>query len=271
MKTEAVIDTVSAKPANIINSAVNVLQALRFIADVRLPVNVTEIAEHLDVSHPTAFRIARTLTHEGFIEFDASSRTYQVSMDLVGLAWNILERVEVRDIARPFIRETVRKFGETITLAIPGEQSVCFVDRVEGTTNVRFFCDIGRRLPLHAGAAAKATLAYLPQRDFDEYVSEPLQKMTANTITDPDKLHLERERIRYQGYSVSVDEVDIGVSAVGVPVLNHNGEVIAAAAIANLTARWGEENFATRAEAMLELAAKLNEACTHLLPKRAAG
>jgi DNA-binding IclR family transcriptional regulator len=263
-------ETASVKSSNIISSAVNVLQALRFIADSRAPVNVTQISEHLDVSHPTAFRIARTLTHEGFLEFDSSARTYQISMDLVGLAWNVLERVEVRDIARPLIQEIVRTFGETITLAIPSDGSIVFVDRVEGSTNVRFFCDIGRRLPLHAGAAAKAILAHLPQRDFNEYVSQPLPKLTPKTITEVDGLRSQRQQIRERGYSISVDEVDVGVSAVGAPILNQSGDVIAAAAIANLTAKWDEDDVAARAVAMLELARKLNKKCAHLVPKRAA-
>lgn len=257
--------------SNILSSAAKTLRALRFVTSARQPVNVTQIAEHLDVSHPTAFRIARTLLSESLIEFDQAARTYRASWDLVALAWNMIARAEVRDLARPAIQETVQRFGETITLAAPGGDSIVFVDRVEGTSNVRFYCDVGRRLPLHGGAAAKAILAHLPEAQFEAYISQPLASLTPATKVEPETLRQERRQIRRNGYSISVDEVDIGVSAVGVPILNQDGDVIGAAAIADLTAKWDEKDFEERAEAMLALAAKLNKKCAYLVPERFAG
>lgn len=256
-----------AESTNVISSAANTLRAFRFIADSSEPVNVTDIADHIGVSHPTAFRIARTLASQGYIDFDPSTRYYKVSMELISLVWNVIDRVEIRDLARPTIRQTVQQFGETITLAVPGDGCIIFVDRVEGTANVRFYCDIGRRLPLHAGAAAKAILAHLPEPVFEDYVSRPLERLTPVTTVDADALRAERDQIRQTGYSISIDEVDTGVSAVGVPILNQKGEVIAAAAIANLTVKWDEDAFNKRAATMLDMARQLNKVCAHLLPK----
>lgn len=248
---------------NVVGSALGVLKALRLIAETPMNLNTRGLALRLDVSYPTAFRITRTLLMEGLIDYDPVSRTYKPSVEFAGLACRALEGVEIREVARPYLQELVRHFNESITLAIPNNDSVVFVDRLDGTNHVRFFCDIGRRLPLHAGAAAKAVLAHQPEQAFEEYLKSPLESLTEATKVRPAQLRAERTRIRSVGYAVSRDEVDIGVSAVGVPVLNGSGEVVASVAIANLSVRWSEKDVEERALRMLELSRTLRAKCRH--------
>lgn len=256
----------STKPSsstNVVGSALGVLKALRLIAEHPMNLSTRDLALRLEVSYPTAFRITRTLLVEDLIEYDNASRTYRPSLEFVGLAYSALEEVEIREMARPYLQELVRHFNESVTLAIPDTQSIVFVDRIDGTNHVRFFCDIGRRLPLQAGAAAKAVLAHLPEPAFEEYLRTSLESLTEATKVRPAQLRAEKSRIRSAGYAVSRDEVDMGVSAVGVPILNGSDEVVASVAIANLSVRWSEKDIEKRALRMLELSDTLRAKCRH--------
>jgi DNA-binding IclR family transcriptional regulator len=62
-------------------------------------------------------------------------------------------------------------------------------------------------------------MAYLPEALIDEIIDEGLEQKTANTITDPDELRAEMERIREQGYASSNEESVAGMRAVAAPIL----------------------------------------------------
>lgn len=215
----------------------------------------------------TAFRAAETLVACGFARPDPSGHGYVASLDVVELAGAIIDRTSIKSIARETLAEVARTFGETVTLAIREGDHVVFIDRIEGTSNVRFFCDIGRRLPLHAGAAARCILAHLPDDDFAAYTSRTdLEALTPRTRVDQGALERDRHDIHRHGFAVSVDEVDTGVSAIGVCILNQYDEVLAAAAIANLTARWKRADIRGRAAAMREAAVRIQHRCRPLRP-----
>lgn len=256
--------------ANVVGSAVKVLRALRVLCAADEPVLAARLATELGTSPATAFRVAETLVHAGFARREAFGPGYVPTMDVVELSGLILGRTEITGLARPALTRLARRFGETVTLAVPDGDHVVFVDRIEGARTVRFYCDIGRRLPLHAGAAARCVMAHLPQHRFDAFLTAERERLTPSTRTSADELIADRAAIRAAGYAESLDEVDIGVSAVGVPILNADGKVLAAVAIASLSVRWGSEDRAARATAMRAVAVEL---CTAggPLPAEAAG
>src|SRR5699024_9476634 len=147
---------------------------------------------------------------------------------------------------------------ETVMMAIRDRSHVIFIDRMEGTKNLRFYCDLGRRLPLHAGAAGRCILANLEDEEFNAYIArESLEKLTPQTLVDPERLTQDRRFIQDRGYAVSVNQVDRGVSAVGVPIINLRGEALAVITIANRTSQWTARDIETRARLLREAAARI--------------
>jgi DNA-binding IclR family transcriptional regulator len=117
-------------------------------------------------------------------------------------------------------------------------KEIVFVDRLYGGSRFTFYCDVGKKLPLHVGAAAKAVLSYLPEEQFEAYLSSFSPVKTSRfTIVSRQELRKERDRIRTIGYSVSNQEVDEGVSAVGACILDSNGFPAAGVAVTSLSVR----------------------------------
>jgi DNA-binding IclR family transcriptional regulator len=251
-------DERTVSPNNIVGAAVKVLDALRVICASREPVRAGAIARELGVSMPTAFRAAETLVASGFVRHARDGQGYLPSLQVLELGAEIVDHIGIKQIAREVLEEVKRQFGEPIALAVREDDSVVFIDRIEGTRGLRFYCDIGRRLPLHAGAAARSLLAFLPESEFEAYVrSAELEAFTALTRTDEAALRMDREQIRRVGYAVSIDEVDVGVSAVGVPIVDARDRVVAVMSVANMTARWGSAEIEARGRALREAAVRI--------------
>lgn len=151
-----------------------------------------------------------------------------------------------------------------MTLAVPDGAEVLFVDRITGNRHVEFYCDVGRRLPLHVGAASRATLAHYPSEFFDQYAEGALPAFTHATLTTAQQLYADRESIRTRGFAVSQEDVEVGISAVAAPILNKRGEVLGAAAIANLSARWSDEDIEARGEEISRTCQEIGDRCEHL-------
>lgn len=219
------------------------------------------------VSEATAYRVLRTLVQANYARPASTRGGYVATLSIVELAAKVIDRTEVRDIARPVLQRVAHTYEESVTLAVPDRDHVVFVDRIPVRTSVAFFCDTGRRLPLHVGAASRCVLAHLPETLFDDYIRRPLTGSTGHTKVTPEDLREDRKLVLQTGYAISIDDVEVGISAVGIPICNSYGEVLAAAAIANLTARWSESDRRDRAKAMLEVAADISNECGFLKPR----
>jgi DNA-binding IclR family transcriptional regulator len=92
---------------------------------------------------------------------------------------------------------------------------------------------VGHRRDLHASAAGKALLAFLPTAAQDDLISRlVLTKHTRNTIDTPQALKSELARIRRQHFSLNDEEVEEGVRCVAAPIFDFRGRVIATLSIA---------------------------------------
>lgn len=262
--------TARNEPVHVSTAALKVLSVLRILCEADRPVLAVDVAARIGVSLPTAYRAAETLVHAGLARHDENARGYLPSMGVVELASGVLAGVDVKTVSRLHLESLAARFLETVTLAVPEADSIVFVDKVEGSRHVRFYCDVGRRLPLHVGAAARTVLAYLPDQLFEAYISGPLECFTASTRVEPEGLRRDRHAIRTRGYAESYDEVDDGVSGVASAILNSDDEVLGTVSIANLSSRWSPADMQSRGAVLRQVADEIGANCTGLRPNTAA-
>ena len=245
-----------------VQAAARSLRALELIAMSAQPVKLSQIADELGVSEPSAFRLVRTMIDVGFVASAPGSQPgYVPTLRVVELGSNVLTRNSVRQVAAAELLAVAEAFQESITIAVPDEESVVFVERIVCGPTVEFYCDIGKRLPLHVGAAARAVLAHVSEEAFRRYVTQALRPYTPATTITTDGLVEDRERTRAVGYTISKGDVEVGISAVGVAFVSADGLPIGAASIASVGARWSEPDYVARGRQMATAAAKISERC----------
>jgi DNA-binding IclR family transcriptional regulator len=92
---------------------------------------------------------------------------------------------------------------------------------------------VGQKVPFHASAAGKVLLAF----NVAQIPNGKLEKLTNSTITNKNDLETELEKVRRSGYAVIIDELEPGLVAVSVPVVNESGLVVAALSVSGPAAR----------------------------------
>jgi DNA-binding IclR family transcriptional regulator len=100
---------------------------------------------------------------------------------------------------------------------------------------------LASRWPAHATSTGKAILAYLTQPEREELLPAKLQAFTPRTITSRDKLEKELSRVRARGYSLAVEELELGFTAVGAPIRSAAGTVVAAISVGGPKSRLSPE------------------------------
>jgi len=119
------------------------------------------------------------------------------------------------------------------------------VEKNESPHEIRQAVELGKTLPLYSGAPGKVLLANLPQVRIHEILHQAkLKAMGPRTITDPEKLIEELQKVRDLGYSVSFEETYLGAVSIAAPVRDFSGMVIAAISITGPVSRFSKENIA---------------------------
>jgi len=216
------------------------LRLLDLMANGSPHVGVSELARATGWSKAVVFRLLRTLEAHGYVARD-DTRRYMLGTKPLELAGAVLRRSELHQVARPALLTLAERTGESVVLTAPTAGGVICLDTVDSPQQLRASFRIGRVIPWHAGAAGKLHLAYLPAHQADAILARPLRRFTERTVTDPERIREDLTRIRGQGYAFTVGELDPGVAAISVPVLNWRGEMVAAVSLGGPASRFTED------------------------------
>ena len=230
--TAAEVQT-SAKPAlQSVSIALSVLDALAATPELSL----SELARRVGVAKSTAHRTCSVLTDVGMLSRTDSGR-YRLGLRLIELGQLASARSPVGEHALPLLVELRNALGETVQIGVPSGGDVVYVERVEGQRALRYSSDNSRRGPVHRSSCGKVLAAFVPGV-LEARLRAGLTPNTGYTIVVPDVLRNELEKVRERGYARSIDETELGMSSIAVPVRsNENGPVVAAISMVGPTAR----------------------------------
>lgn len=225
-------------------SAQNRIQALDRAMDVldclaaKSGMTLTEIAEKLQQSPATIYRVLSTFETRQVVEMDASSQEWFIGPASFRLGSAFLRRTDLVERARPLMRELMEETGETANLGTEISGEVMFISQVETHENIRAFFPPGATSPMHASGIGKVLLAYAGQSIIEKYVTqENLETFTEHTICYKDELYAELNKIKAQGFAFDDEEKNIGMRCIAAPIFNFYGEAVAGISISGPTAR----------------------------------
>ena len=206
--------------------------------------SLTDLAEDMRVNKPTVFRTLASLENAGYVEQDPVSQYYRLTLKIASVAFALLDSMGLEEVCQPYLDDLARETGELVQLAVVQSQDMIFAAKAEGTQRVKVVPELGRRVTLHASAAAKTWLASLPEDEAIRIVTtHGMSRNTPSTITRVADFLAELELTRQRGYGTSVQEFWDDVNAVGAPVRSGRTRrrVVAAIAVAGPAARLPEE------------------------------
>jgi len=198
------------------------------------------MSSHLDMPVSTVYRHVRVLCDNGFLERSRDNR-YCLGMTFLKLSRTAFDsNRDLRLIVLPSMKRIAEAVGESVSLMRLFNNQVICIENIEGQHALRVTIEPGRVHHLHAGASAKAILAYLPEHEWRQRLRLPLTRFTASTFVDYPSLEAELREIRTQGFSISDGEIDVGARAIAVPLLNRQQLVVAALSIEGPASRMND-------------------------------
>jgi DNA-binding IclR family transcriptional regulator len=221
---------------------------------------VNELARRIGVNASTASRLLATLERGRIVERAPGGGPYRLGLRLVALADGVLARLDVRDVARPRLRELVAATGETATLSVPGAFEAVTVDFVPASSSVVSVARLGRPSVGHATAAGKVVLAFGRDGRSPGSGSDSLARFTERTIVDPGALAAEIDGVRDRGWAEAEGEREPDLNALAAPVFGRGGELEAVLGLQGPAARLTAERRAEVLPALLEASRELSRA-----------
>lgn len=209
---------------------------LEYLAKAEEPKELAAISDDLAMNKSTAHRFLSTLREMGYVRQEPDTGRYSLGSRIAWLAARFLEKMDIRELARPILEELVRESGETIHVGIIDRDEVVCIDMIEGRQPLQVTSRVGSRMPVHSTALGKAILANLPESEWQRYVSEVgLTPYTPNTIVAQEAFFEHLRQVRRQDYSIDNVEHKEGVRCVAAPVRDHTRKTIAALCISGST------------------------------------
>jgi DNA-binding IclR family transcriptional regulator len=226
-------------PVGVLDKAVAILHA---VADE--PATLAELVDRTGLPRATAHRLAVALEAHRLVRRTpagtwapgpALGELARGGADLAELAGRHL--VALRDVSGESAQFYVRD----------GAYRVC-VAAAERASGLRDTVPVGARLPMTAGSAAHALLAFAPAEEVTPLL--PSASFTARTLID----------VRRRGWAHSVAEREPGVASLSAPVRDASGAVLGAVSISGPVERLGRRPGPELVGAVLDAAAAIGRA-----------
>jgi DNA-binding IclR family transcriptional regulator len=206
-------------PAGAIDRALAVLGVL---AEASQPMGVTEIARRVGLPKSVVHYHVSALVRNRYVEA-RPDRRYGLGYAALRLGRGNYSNLELRARALPHMRVLHHDSWETVTLSVLVGRERVYVDQLVSPQEIKLAVELGRPFPLHAGASGRAIMAFLPPDSREVLLSEPLERLSAYTVVDPNALRDLLESVRIAGVAISRSERQEGAASVAAPVFDNHG------------------------------------------------
>lgn len=239
-----------------VQHAATMLKALR--ADGR-PASLSTLARRVGLSKPAALSLLRTLQAHRLVTRDASL-CYRLDWGTYELGSAVSTCEPLVGAARFEVDRLAQLTGQAVLVSILHRGGALYIDAGLAGESFPMTANSGKSGPLHATASGKVLLAFQPLRFLETVLGSALPATTSQTVTDPQELRVQLERVRAQDFATCHQEYELGLSSVAVPVRDPAGRVAAALALAGPSRRFSRA-FVERASGQLaEASAKVQAA-----------
>lgn len=220
---------------------------------------VSDIAEEMGIHKSTVSRLMGSLVSREMVHQNSERGKYQLGFGILRLASSIPGRLSLVHEARPVLEGLAEEFKETVNLAVLRSNYAVNVDQAMGPSTLATYDWVGGLTPLHATSSGKVLLAALGADERDRILKETgLPARTSRTITKRKDLDKELLEAVANGYAITREEFEIGLTAAAVPVYNHQGVVIGALSISGPAFRFDPEQIPGLLDALKEAGLKVS-------------
>jgi DNA-binding IclR family transcriptional regulator len=222
----------AAKNPGSIQVIERMMTLLDALADSPEPASLKQLAAATELHPSTAHRILAAMSNGRFVERQDAG-TYRLGIRLLELGAIVKSRINLREVALPFMQELHETIGEAINLGMRHDDEIIYLERTSsGRALVRVVYLVGGRAPLHLTSLGKLFLAADGPQKIREYAKRTgLPGKTPHSLTTLTALEKELEKVRRHGIAYDDEEAELGLKCVAAPIHDDEGNVVAALSV----------------------------------------
>ncbi len=204
------------------------MSLLNVLAANAEPISLKQLAAQTKLHPSSAHRILGVMVEKGVAE-RVEHGNYQLGIRLLELGDLVKARLNVRQVALPFMQKLCDGLGETINLSLRQGDEIVYVERVSaGKAMMRVVQVVGARAPLHITAVGKIFLSQDGMDGCKNYAQRSgMKRFTEHTITTAEKLVQEADKAGRNGFALDKEEAEKGVCCIGAGIRDSAGKIIA--------------------------------------------
>ena len=208
------------------------MSLLDALADAPEAVGLKQLAATTELHPSTAHRILAAMSNARFVERQDAG-TYRLGIRLLELGAIVKSRINLREVALPFMQELHEKIGEAINLGSRHDDEIVYLERTSsGRALVRVVYLVGGRAPLHLTSLGKLFLAADGPQKIREYAKRTgLPGKTPHSLTTLAALEKELDKVRRHGIAVDDEEAELGLKCLAAPIHDDEGHIVAALSV----------------------------------------
>lgn len=203
-------------PSNPVKSALRTLDVIEYVVANRQGAVAQEIAAALAIPVSSLSYLLATLVERDYLA--RAGRRYLPGPGLERLRAPQSE-LTLEDRVAPLVRALRSELNETSSFMVRSDWQVEALVTEASDHALRYAVDPGTRRPLHALAAGKVLLTWMPPEEQARYFTEvSRESFTPSTRVTEAQLRADFAQIRAEGISVAREEATPGICGTAVPV-----------------------------------------------------
>jgi IclR family pca regulon transcriptional regulator len=213
---------------NFMSSLARGLSVLQAYSQLKRPASIAQLSSRTGLSRAVVRRCMYTLTQLGYAVCNEAPH-FVLLPKVLGLGYAYLASMPIAQAAHPVLERLGEKLHESCSVSVLDGDEIIYIARASMTRIMSVDLHIGSRLPAFCTSMGRVLLANLPGPELETYLRRvKLARYTSYTITSISKLRQTLRTIRRNGYAVVDQELETGLRSIAVPIINPNGEVMAA-------------------------------------------
>ena len=221
-----------SKSRQFVESLSRGFRLLSIVCNSRYSLSLSELAKESGLSISTIQRLSYTLLQMDLLDRNPKTKRFRVGPKMVSLGLAVMNDLEIKKTARPYMQEASDRIGEVVGLGVLSGAQIIFTEIIRTDQILNINMNPGAIIPPHATASGKAIMAYIPEAEMEAILNKTeLTPFTENTITSIEGYKEHLKEVRRLGYAIAIEENAHGFSAIAAPIRDNNGKVFASITI----------------------------------------
>ncbi len=249
-----------SRPASASSSIVTrSAKVLDVVCDSAAALTFMQVVARSGLPKSSVHRLLSILLGEDLVTFDRNRQTYGPGPRLIGWAARAFRANNLPDLAAGDMESLSARTGAHTALSVLDGVNVLYLKTVEAGQPFRLAPRVGERSPVHACAAGKAIVAFLPPaRQAVVLHSLEFEQCTEKTVLTRSNFETALGSVLADGYATCDREEFLQVVGIASPVFDANGDVVAAISLWNTTDRQDINELLSKSGVLLTAAASVS-------------